>query len=443
MPGLVTPTESVGLANAPETPARTLPAPPGTGGGQGAGIVDPTQIGTASAFGDIGGKNGIATLGGFAGRSASTREKMLKEGGGNDRSEAAVAKGLLWLARHQSTDGRWSLNQFNQHAHEEPSPFGKPITCNCGNMSSKSDGDLAATAFALLPFLAAGITHRPATVKQQHDYQKTVSKGLDFIISKQARDGNYGGGMYSHGLVTIAMCEAYGMTADPKLKMSAQKAINYIVAAQDPSGGGWRYEPRQGGDTSVVGWQLMGIKSGQMAGLSVPTETLRKAEKFLDSVETKQKGTYGYVAGETEPRPAMTAAALLCRMYLGVNPRNKDLIAGVQYLKSQPPHVQANNLYYLYYATQVMHHFGGDEWKLWNDGVAGNPGIRELILSKMDVGSSSKTSHQLGSWAPTSEGHLSEGGRIMATSLALLTLEVYYRHLPLYGRDLGMMKDEK
>ena len=262
VPGLVTPTESVGLANAPETPARTLPAPPGTGGGQGAGIIDPTQIGTASSFGDIGGKNGIATLGGFAGRSASTREKMLKEGGGNDLSEAAVAKGLLWLARHQSTDGRWSLNQFNQHAHEEPSPFGKPITCNCGNMSSKTDGDLAATAFALLPFLAAGITHRPATAEQRRDYQKTVSKGLDFIISKQARDGNYGGGMYSHGLVTIAMCEAYGMTADPKLKMSAQRAINYIVAAQDPTGGGWRLR-------TAPGWRYLGC------GLAIDGDQVR------------------------------------------------------------------------------------------------------------------------------------------------------------------------
>ena len=31
----------------------------------------------------------------------------------------------------------------------------------------------------------------------------------------------------------------------------------------------------------------------------------------------------------------------------------------------------------------------------------------------------------------------------MATSLSLLTLEVYYRHLPLYRRDAGLAKESK
>ncbi len=34
------------------------------------------------------------------------------------------------------------------------------------------------------------------------------------------------------------------------------------------------------------------------------------------------------------------------------------------------------------------------------------------------------------------------GGRIMMTSLNLLTLEVYYRYLPLYYRDAGYGKDK-
>ena len=34
-------------------------------------------------------------------------------------------------------------------------------------------------------------------------------------------------------------------------------------------------------------------------------------------------------------------------------------------------------------------------------------------------------------------GIATEGGRLMQTSLALLTLEVYYRHLPLYMSDAG------
>jgi hypothetical protein len=36
--------------------------------------------------------------------------------------------------------------------------------------------------------------------------------------------------------------------------------------------------------------------------------------------------------------------------------------------------------------------------------------------------------------------HGSSGGRLMQTSLSLLTLEVYYRHLPLYYRETGEKK---
>ena len=77
--------------------------------------------------------------------------------------------------------------------------------------------------------------------------------------------------MYSHGLAAITLCEAYAMTHDRKLMGPAQLSLNHIVYAQDPIGGGWRYAPRQPGDTSVVGWQLMALKSGHMAYLAVPT----------------------------------------------------------------------------------------------------------------------------------------------------------------------------
>ena len=50
--------------------------------------------------------------------------------------------------------------------------------------------------------------------------------------------------MYDHGLAAIALCECYGMSNDPALRPHAQAALNFIVDAQDPKGGGWRYEPR-------------------------------------------------------------------------------------------------------------------------------------------------------------------------------------------------------
>src|SRR5439155_412566 len=83
-----------------------------------------------------------------------------------------------------------------------------------------------------------------------------------------------------------------------------------------------------------------------------------------------------------------------------------------------------------YYATQVMHHFGGESWKAWNEKM------REQLIKTQER---TMPEHKGldGSWSPVGEHHAAAGGRLMITSLSILTLEVYYRHLPLYYRDAG------
>jgi hypothetical protein len=442
VPGNVDPTAAPGVEGADPGPLRDVPPPPGAGGGLGAGILDKDNPGTAPIGLSPGGMGGpMGGPGGFAGRSAATRQRMVLEGGGNAASEAAVASGLKFLALHQCPDGRWTLHDFNRYARTAPLPGGKIVPDNSTPLTAKRN-DIAGTAFGLLPFLAAGITHKAAAKsKAAVDYTKTVNAALQYLMRKQSRSssdrGYYGGDMYAHGLATIAMCEAYGLSSDPLLKASAQMALTYIVNCQDV-GGGWRYAPRTAGDTSVTGWQLMALKSGQMAGLLVPPSVLRKCEKFLDSVETSAKGGYQYVPNSGESY-TMSAVGLLCRQYLGVNPRNPGLLKGVKALKQYPPG-KTDNLYYEYYATQVMHHMGGEHWQFWNlgPGGTGKGGIRDTLLAKQDKGNA-KLGNK-GSWA--TGGGDAAGGRMMATSLSLLTLEVYYRHLPLYRRDAGVMKEK-
>src|ERR1019366_8133330 len=139
---------------------------------------------------------------------------------------------------------------------------------NGPNLPDKDRGaesnDVAATALGLLPLLAAGKTHKPAA---KNEYDKVIDKGLKFLMrSQDQKTGYFGVSMYAHGLATIAMCEAYGLSQDPALRRYAQGGINLIVNAQH-EGGGWRYGPsKQPGDLSVAGWQIMSLKSGQMAG---------------------------------------------------------------------------------------------------------------------------------------------------------------------------------
>ncbi len=233
VPGKVDPTAPVGIANAPESAPMNIPPPPGSGGGTGAAILDPNVVGSGAMTGTLGGMNGLYNVGGFAGRSGTTKSKLLQEGGGNAISEASVASGLRFLALHQAADGHWSLHDFNKHARTAPlgDPKGKLQPDNSQPNTTQAN-NTAGTAFGLLPFFAAGITHKPPKIKPLVDYSKGVGLAIRYLIAKQTKSGNdrgyYGEGMYSHGLATIAMCEAYGLTSDPQIKASAQLAHRTI-----------------------------------------------------------------------------------------------------------------------------------------------------------------------------------------------------------------------
>jgi hypothetical protein len=163
-----------------------------------------------------------------------------------------------------------------------------------------------------------------------------------------------------------------------------------------------------------------------MGGLDVPEATMRKAAQYLDSCVDRNNQGYGYVGpGST---PTMSAVGLLGRQYLQAwGPQKIEMIQGIKNNIQTTPPGRIKNMYYYYYATQVMHHFGGQAWKEWNDPM------REILIKTQE-----KSGPDDGSWNSKGDAHGAVGGRLMHTSLCLLTLEVYYRHLPLYYRDSGM-----
>ena len=165
---------------------------------------------------------GMPLAGTFFGRSGSTREKVLREGGGTKGSEAAVARGLKWLVRQQLTDGHWELDG------DFPDQGGK--------------NDIAGTAFGLLPSPAPVTPNWISKNSTDNPFDKPIEKVLWYLTRKQDKEGNFGGGMYSHGLATIAVCEAYGLSQDPALRKASQMAVNYILAAQHDAAS-MRYRP--------------------------------------------------------------------------------------------------------------------------------------------------------------------------------------------------------
>jgi hypothetical protein len=267
---------------------------------------------------------------------------------------------------------------------------------------------------ALLPFLGAGHTHREGT------YQDVVGRGLYYLASRMIVTAEGGdlqeGTMYAQGLAAIALCEAYAMTGDETLRPTGQSAIDFIVAAQHKRGG-WRYVPGQPGDTTVTGWQVMALKSAQLAHFKVPLPTWYAVARFLDSVEAGDGAYYGYLV--PEKRPTTTAIGLLCRMYLGWPRDHTPLVQGVEYLSNRGP--SANNMYFNYYAAQVLRHYGGPAWDRWN-----------VELRDRLIGTQARDGHESGSWQ-FAEPHTREAGRLYNTAMAIMILEVYYRYMPLYS----------
>lgn len=362
---------------------------------------------------------------GTTGRGKMARTAMSRKFGGSMASEEAVENALNWLVEHQNPDGTWSL-VHNRHKCDG----------RCGNPSSlaeKPEGYVntlkSGTGLALLPFLGAGQTHK------QGRYRRAVDKGLKALVAMgEAEKDRPGaswadsGNMYAHGIAAIALTEAYGMTRDSKLRVPAQAAVDYIVGAQDPRGGGWRYRYQQVGDTSVTGWQIMALKSAYLAGLSVPKPTIAKASGYMDLVQEQSGARYVYVAenngGRPRPKRSIDAVGLLCRMYLGWTKSQPALEEGVSLLCKAGP--SENDYYYNYYAAQVIfQHTGGAglKWREWNRE------LRDQLIAQQ-----SQEGHEKGSWYVKGP-HSERGGRLYMTSLATMSLEVYYRYMPIYQSD--------
>ncbi len=202
-------------------------------------------------------------------------------------------------------------------------------------------------------------------------------------------------------------------------------------------------------DTSVTGWMVLALKTARHARLDIPPEDYQRAFDgalaWLDRA-TDSRGKTGYFApgddgsrltkGYPEPYPyskdlsCMTAVAVLCRLFAGESRGSGVLRSGIKILMQHVPRWQEQqdgslstiNLYYWYYGSYALFQFGGPEWKTWNESM-----IQALLHSQRKVGKD-ETWCEDGSWDPIDEWGI-VGGRVYATALGAMTLEVYYRYV--------------
>lgn len=350
-------------------------------------------------------------------RKREQRKNAARKYGGTDESERAVELALKWLAAQQTKEGYWDADAHGAGTVKEDEE----------GVDRKNAGiraDTGLTALTVLCFLGAGYTHEEGL------YSENIERALRWLIKQQDDKGFLGGDathyakMYCHGMTTYALAEAYGLQNDPAmdigLRKTLTKAVAYIADQQNPKDGGWRYLKGQSSDMSMFGWQLMALKSAEIAGVPVPSPTKKLMVKFLkDRSKGKDNGLAAYRT-EMDVSATMTAEALFCKQMLGINRNNPSSKEAVNYMMERMPNRKEYNLYYWYYGTLAMYQYGGKPWKKWNETLR-----TRLVKDQRTSGKRTGSWDPVGVWGPY-------GGRLYSTALSTLCLEVYYRFLPLY-----------
>ena len=344
-------------------------------------------------------------------RNAGMRGQMLARGGGDAATEAAVMRALRWLKKNQQSDGSWRQNK------------------------------VAMTGMALLSFLAHG--ERPG---ESREFGETVQKAIEYLITAQPDNGHYRGN-YEHPIATYALCEAYGMTMNPNVKVAAEKGVYVIINGQHPSGG-WDYGMKQNDrdDTSVMGWAAQALKAAKMSNVYTDAAALDKACKM--AVRGFQKnarpgGGFGY----TEPGAGgLSAVGTLCMQFHGAGnkPEVVNTLALMDAWKcswAAPVAPGGSPQYYFYYATQAKFHAGDARWKNWNAAMKPEYLKAQIIIPKEQSGylDPDGNPQEIGNWV-NADGATDRP--VMDTCLAALQLMVYYRYLPTTSAEAVKIDEE-
>lgn len=392
----------------------------GVGGGRGSGRGNGVGSGIGDGWGPGSGRGFVALPPILRSRcSPAERAQKMRDNGGTEACEVAVKKSLKWLKEKQNKDGSWG------ESHK-------------GGM----------TGLALLVYL--GHCETP----ESPVYGETVLKGLTYLMelahkNKPPFDGIYSekpgdpSSTYEHGIAAYAMGEMYsfsklGTKPIPGLRESFERGAGIIIEKQTPNGGwgykgGIGYDPYDGNDLSVTGWQFQALKAAKHTNLKIPglPAAIKKVEKYIEGKVTADGGFGNPTKGQHYNQWNLTGAALLGLQTLGVG--NAGMInKGIRWLIDEvekEPLDWNNNcyLYTWYYNTQAFFQKGGAPWKTWNDQ------FQKILLENQNEDGSYKV-EGVGEVGAAGTGAAGGDKEVYRVCLCTLMLEVYYRYLKVGDR---------
>jgi len=390
--------------------------------------VSDMETGSTGAFTAIGAGGGSSGL--LGSRTGLGKLKARGALGPQGRAvDGGIDAGLRWLKKHQSPNGSWDAVEYVRNCEENPK-------CEPGNLQS-GDTNVAMTGYAVLCFLGAGYDH-----KTPNKFSKTVTKGLEYLLSVQKKEGLMGERNYEHAVATMALAEAFAMTSDPVLRIPAQNAVNVVLARQTKGksnyGLAWDYveqnETRL--DTSVSGWNVMALKSALAGGLQVKEgmtgskEWLEKAYKAANPDWKKfdpysSKAVFPYVwdsVSDKVDRDHLSFVGAVCAVFLGHHQGDVMLETMCNDMEARwvDSGAYKNNNYASYYIVMAEFQAGGNRWKKC---------LETIIPHLIEVQRKSEDCFD-GSWDYAGQQwHGSDTGRVLSTCYSLLNLEVAYRYV--------------
>lgn len=308
------------------------------------------------------------------------------------RRNEAIAGGLAWLAANQEPDGSWSAEKWG----------------------ARKDHTVGITALSLMAFI--GRDGRPA----KGQYETAIRRGIAYLVSQQDAGGRIGpvcdNAMYNHGMATVALLKAIRFYSDKAWKDAGDRAVDFVCAAQNDSGG-WGYVAggAKAANTSVTVWQLQSLMLAESMGR---TDLASRIDRSMNWLRGMAAGVdhMGYLRdGESSSAyETLTAAGILCLVAdnSGMAKEGGRVAQLVKSIESAAGRQGKDVDYYRwYFVTHALQAAGGRASKE----VAGN--LQSTLIAQQSSKGPGAGSWELGDrWSPA-------GGRIYATSMAVLSLE--------------------
>lgn len=331
--------------------------------------------------------------------------------------DAAVARGLQWLARTQSRSGSWT----GDVGHKRMDSY--LVYNDAANQKQEGTGHPGVTALAGLAFLADGqVPGRSpwsGVLDGAIDYLLRCGDPYDYICDSGSR-------MYSHSFAVLFLSQVHGMAPRREREVEARLrgSTRFILQCQNRFGA-WRYTPGiDEADLSVTVCQVQALRAARNAGIAVSRAAIDRVIDYVKDSRIpwgREEGLFWYKihgrSAKTKTSFAINAAAVTALHSAGVYDEREygRALASLERDYDEISRDYPAHFYYWYgnyYAAQALHMEGGPRFDAYFARLS-----RDLLLRQEGDGS----------WA-NDVGP----GPAFATAMACLLLRVPAALLPIF-----------